>query len=548
MFIYVGCWPLLAMLGGELIPAIGNGDLSKVIEITFKALIIFFIQKIAQFLQDILFAQPALMISQDLRKDIFSKLQRIELNSIQKISAGDITYRLTEDADRVGEVIFKTIQDTTPCILQLLAVFLYMLYLDWQLSLATIILAPIVSILVSQFGTRVMNAAEKSQIQVSELASLLGEAINGISIVRAFSAEKWLQERFNHEVNKHRKAKYKTLKLLAMQHPVVGFIEASGILTVLAIGAYRIQNGALDSQGFSSYVTALLMLIDPISHLTINFNELKQGQASLRRLKKVEQEPYETPDNDTDISLEHPIGSIEFKDIFFSYENKNIVLNGINLSIKPGKVVALVGPSGAGKSTLISTLLRFNNLESGSILFDGININNIKRHSLRRQIALVPQKPIIFSGSIFTAINFGRSYTEDEIIKAAKIANAHDFIKLMPDGYKSKLEEKGSNISGGQLQRIAIARAVIGNPAVLLLDEATSALDAESEESIQGALKQAMKGRTVIVIAHRLATVQEADEIVFIDKGKIIEKGSHSELMRRKSRYRELCEKQFIKQ
>ncbi len=547
MLIYVGCWPFLAWLAGELVPAIGNGELNRVSSVIALSLIVFLIQKLAQFGQDILLAGPALSLSQELRRNLFRRLQRIELGSLEKLSSGDLTYRLTEDADRVGEVVYKTVQDTSPSILQLIAVFGYMVFLDWQLSIATILLAPLVALLVSQFGNKVMSAAERSQKQVSDLAGLLGEAIQGLPLVRAFAAENWLQDRFDLEIDQHRKARYRTLRLLALQHPVVGFIEAAGILAVLAIGTIRIQSGELNAQGFSSYVAALLMLIDPISHLTTNFNEFKQGQASLKRLQEIENQELEQQDLAGALSLNQLKGELQLNDLCFSYNKGKSILNGLNLEIKSGQIVALVGPSGAGKSTLFSLLLRFNKADKGSILLDNKDINSIKSKELRSKLALVPQQTIVFSGSIEEAIRFGRNSTKESIIEAAKLANAHDFIEQLNEGYSTKLEERGSNLSGGQLQRIAIARAVLGNPSLLLLDEATSALDAEAEEAVQIGLKQAMKGRTVLVIAHRLSTVQEADQIIVLDKGCISEKGTHDELMKKAGRYRELCEKQIIR-
>jgi len=547
MLIYVLCWPLLAWLAGKLIPAIGEGNISLVISLISQALIVFLVQKIAQFIQDTLLAKPALMISQDLRSNLFRKLQKVELESLEKLSSGDIAYRLTEDADRVGEVIYKTIQDTTPCILQLIAVFGYMLYLDLQLSLATLLLAPLISLLVGKFGEKVLLTAERSQKQVSNLAGLLGESIQSLTLIRAFGAEEWLQEKFNYEVDQHRKARYKSLRLLALQHPIVGFIEASGILIVLAFGALRIQSGAIDGQGFSSFFAALLMLIDPISHLTTNFNELQQGQASLRRLKEIENEPEEI-DIDNDKIIYRGNGNINFQNVCFSYRNNVQVIRDLDIKINSGEVVALVGPSGAGKSTIFSLLLKFIIQQEGNIKIDGVSLSDICSKSIRSKMALVPQKVNILSGTILDSIKFGRDYSFTEIIEASKIANAHEFIMQLPNKYETYIEERGNNLSGGQLQRISIARAVLGNPSILLLDEATSALDADSESAVQMGLKQAMKGRTVLIIAHRLSTTQEADKILLLDKGKIIETGTHDQLMSQKGKYSELCEKQFIRQ
>ncbi|WP_320664438.1 ABC transporter ATP-binding protein [Prochlorococcus sp. MIT 1223] len=546
MFVYVLCWPLLAWLAGKLIPAIGEGNLEQVIKVIFLALIVFLVQKLSQFSQDILFAKPALSISQNLRTSLFSKLQKIELVSLEKLSCGDITYRLTEDADRIGEVIYKTIQDTTPSFLQLVAVLVYMIFLDWKLSMATLLLAPIMTLLISKFGQKVMLTAERSQERVSELASLLGEAIQGLPLIRAFAVEDWMQERFDAQVKSHKNARFKTLKLLALQHPVIGFLEAAGILTILTLGAARIQQGGLNGEQFSSYFAALLMLIDPISHLTTNFNELQQGQASLRRLKEIHLEAEENINNKSKVSISSRIGNIDFNEVSFSYKLNKKVIDSLSLTIERGKKIAFVGPSGAGKSTLFSLLLGFIKPTSGSIKIDGIEMSTLNTKHLRRQIALVPQVSTVFSGSINQAISFGRVCSEEQIINSAKIANAHEFITNMKDGYQTVLQERGTNLSGGQLQRISIARALVGDPSILLLDEATSALDADSEEEVQLALKQAMKSRTVIIIAHRLSTVQEADLIVFIDKGRILEVGKHSDLIKLSGKYSELCNKQFI--
>ena len=546
MLVFVACWPLLAWLAGQLIPAIGAGDLPAVARTIGAALVVFMVQKAAQFGQDILLAGPALRVSQELRRSLFARLQTLDFGALEKLSAGDLTYRLTEDADRVGEVIYKTIQDTTPSALQLVVVLGYMVWLDWPLALATLLLAPLVALLVSSFGARVMGAAERSQKQVSDLASLLGEAIGGLPLVRAFAAEPWLQERFNTEIDLHRQARYRTLRLLALQHPVVGFIEAAGILTVLLVGAARIQAQGLDSQGFSSYVAALLMLIDPIGHLTTNFNELQQGRASLKRLRAIESEPVERPDSSRAQPLGAVRGELLLDQVSFGYDPASPVLHSVSLQVQPGQVVALVGPSGAGKSTLFSLLLRFNIAQSGQVLLDQQNLVELRARDLRQAIALVPQQSSVFSGTVAEAIAFGRPASPEQIREAARVANASGFIEALPEGYASRIEERGSNFSGGQLQRLAIARAVLGDPAVLLLDEATSALDAEAEEAVQMGLRQAMKGRTVVVIAHRLSTVQEADQILVLDGGRIVERGSHNQLMATAGRYRELCERQFI--
>tara|TARA_B100000161_G_scaffold157136_1_gene111979 strand:- start:454 stop:2100 length:1647 start_codon:yes stop_codon:yes gene_type:complete len=546
MLIYVACWPLLASLAGNLIPAIGSGDISKVSNIIFKSLLVFLIQKTAQFGQDVFIAKPSLEMSEVMRKNLFSKIQKIKMDSVDKISAGDITYRLTEDADRVSEVIYKTAQDTIPCTLQLLAVIIYMFYLDWSLSLSTFVLAPLIILSVNSFGRRVLSASEKSQETTSDLAGLIGESINGMSTVRAFAAENWIENRFFKRLSANKKAKYKTLKLLAFQHPIVGFIEAFGILAILGLGAARINLGLLTSEEFSSFFAAILMLIDPISHVSTNFNDFKQSEASMKRLKKINQEPIE--DNKENLTRIINIkGKINFKKVDFEYEKGKKVLKNINLEINKGEVTAFVGASGAGKTTMMALILKFITPKNGDIFIDDKNLNLLNTKDIRKNIALVQQQPFLFSGKIIDVIRMGRSFSKEEVIESAKKSNAHDFIQNLPYKYETEITERGSNFSGGQIQRIAIARAILGNPSILLLDEATSALDAESESEVQEGLNRAMKNRTVIVIAHRLATTQEADKIVVFDNGEICEIGNHIDLLNKKGIYKELCEKQLIK-
>ena len=546
MLIYVACWPLLAYLAGNLIPAIGSGDLSKVSSIIIKSLFVFLVQKTAQFGQDVFIAKPSLEISEVMRGNLFSRIQKIKMNSVENISAGDITYRLTEDADRVSEVIYKTAQDTIPCTLQLLAVIIYMFYLDWSLTVSTFVLAPLIILSVNSFGRRVLIASEKSQESTSNLAGLIGESINGMSTIRAFAAENWIEKRFYKRLSTNKKAKYKTLKLLAFQHPVVGFVEAFGILAILGLGAARINLGLLTSQEFSSFFAAILMLIDPISHVSTNFNDYKQAEASIKRLKNINQEPVED-DKENLRRISNFEGKISFKKVNFAYTKDNVVLKNINLEIKRGEVTAFVGASGAGKSTMLALILKFITPNNGDIFLDNKNLKILNTKDIRKNIALVQQQPFLFSGTIFDVIRMGRNFTKEEVIESARKANAHNFIQKLPDKYETEITERGSNFSGGQIQRIAIARAILGNPSILLLDEATSALDAESESEVQEGLNRAMKDRTVIVIAHRLATTQEANKIVVFDKGEIIEVGKHIDLINKPGIYKELCEKQLIK-
>ena len=287
------------------------------------------------------------------------------------------------------------------------------------------------------------------------------------------------------------------------------------------------------------------MLIDPISHLTTNFNDFKQAQASFKRLEKINQQPIESDyQNSEDIKIMY--GKIEFKDVTFSYLKDIKVLKGINLKISRGEIIAFVGASGSGKSTMLSLILKFIKPDKGDIYIDDKNISNLKAKSIRSKIAIVQQQPFLFSGTIKDAIKMGRLFNDEEIIESAKIANAHEFINKLPDKYDTLITERNFNFSGGQIQRIAIARAIVGNPIILLLDEATSALDADSEAEVQKGLNQAMKNRTVIIVAHRLSTTQDAKKIVVFNNGEIVDTGTHFELIGKDGIYKDLCEKQLI--
>jgi len=388
-----------------------------------------------------------------MRGNLFSRIQKIKMNSVENISAGDITYRLTEDADRVSEVIYKTAQDTIPCTLQLLAVIIYMFYLDWSLTVSTFVLAPLIILSVNSFGRRVLIASEKSQESTSDLAGLIGESINGMSTIRAFAAENWIEKRFFKRLSTNKKAKYKTLKLLAFQHPVVGFVEAFGILAILGIGAARINLGLLTSEEFSSFFAAILMLIDPISHVSTNFNDFKQAEASIKRLNNINREPIED-DKENLTNISNIEGNIRFKTVDFEYKKDNQVLKNINIEIKKGEVTAFVGASGAGKSTMMALILKFITPNKGNIFIDDKDLKSLNTKDIRKNISLVQQQPFLFSGRIIDVIRMGRNFTKEEVIESAKKANAHNFIQKLPDKYETTITERGSNFSGGQIQRM----------------------------------------------------------------------------------------------
>ncbi|MCL1469917.1 ABC transporter ATP-binding protein [Argonema antarcticum] len=538
-------WPIQAALAGRIAEFIGQGNIIALARLSGILAVVFLIQKIMQYGQDSIMAKAALSVALELRKKIYSHLLRLNLSYFETAQTGDLTYRLTEDIDRIGEVVNKIFHDFTPCVLQLIVVLGYMIYLNWELTLATFIVAPLMGILIGWFGEQMLKFSRRSQNQISNLSSLLTEVFSGIRLVQGFAAEEYQIQRFAEEAESNRQAKYATEKLKAIQNPVVGFLYAISVMLLFFLGGWQISIGNLTSAEFVSYIAGVGLLIDPIAHITSNYNDFKQGEASVDRifeLMAIQPKVLENPDAE---ELPQVTGKVEYRHISFSYDAKP-VLENMNLLVSPGELIALVGPSGAGKTTLANLLPRFYDPQIGQIFIDGVDIKNVTLRSLRRQIGIVPQETILFSGTIAQNIAFGQADFDLEAVEAAaKIANAHQFITQFSQGYQTWVGERGVNLSGGQRQRIAIARAVLLNPRILILDEATSALDSESEALVQEALERIMKNRTVLIIAHRLATVRRADRILVLEQGQILESGTHEELLQLGDRYARFYAKQF---
>ncbi|TAD88769.1 MAG: ABC transporter ATP-binding protein [Oscillatoriales cyanobacterium] len=554
-------WPIMAWLIGETASKfVGTGDFKGFTKLAAASAIIFLIRSIIQYGQDTLMAKAALTIALEIRKKTYTHLQKLNIGYFETAQTGDLSYRLTEDIDRIGEVINKFFHQFIPSILQLIVIVGYMIYLNWQLTLGALIIIPLMALLISWFGEKLLIYSRESQDRISDLSSLLTEVFSGIRLIKAFVAEDYEIARFAEEAEKNRRAKYLSERIKALQFIVVGFPEAVSIILLFLLGGWQIEQGNLTGSQFISYIAGAALLIDPIATTTANYGDFKQGEASSDRIFELLAIVPTVVEKPGAIELPHVTGKVEYRNINFAYPPQSPldkgekepgqagvpILQNMSLLALPGEMIALVGASGAGKTTLVNLLPRFYDPQAGQILIDGIDIQDVTLNTLRRQIGIVPQETILFSGTIAQNIAFGRSYYElKDVEKAAEIANAHQFISEFPDGYQTWVGERGVNLSGGQKQRIAIARAVLLNPRILILDEATSALDSESEALVQEALERLMQDRTVFIIAHRLATVRKADRILVLEKGRVVESGTHEELLEKGDRYAGYYAQQF---
>ncbi|MFL0604736.1 ABC transporter ATP-binding protein [Cylindrospermopsis raciborskii] len=543
---YVFATLTLIHLAGKLALPFGEGNVVAIAQLTGVCALVFLVRGFFQSVQDLYMSKAALRVAFHLRQNVYTHLQKLNLSYFETAKAGDLSYRLTEDVDRVGEVVNKLFHDFIPCVLQLIAIPIYMIYLNWQLTLATVIVAPIMGVLIGWFGERLRKYALKSQNRISDLSAILTEVFSGIRLIQAFAAEKYEIARFTHEAQRTLKAKYSAEKLKAIQIPIVGFLEALSALSLIMVGVWQISQKNLTVGEFFSYLAAAALLIDPIGHTTHNYNEFKQGEASLERVFELLAIKPTVLENPIAMTLPSINGKIEYRGVSFAYKPGELVLNHVSLFISPGEAIALVGASGAGKTTFVNLLPRFYDPKPGNIFIDDVNIRDVTLNSLRKQIGIVPQETIMFSGTIAQNIAFGQDNFDQKAVEAAaRVANAHDFIIQLPAGYQTWVGERGVNLSGGQRQRIAIARAVLLDPKILILDEATSALDSESEALVQQALERLMQNRTVLIIAHRLSTVRKCDRILVLEKGQIVESGNHEQLLSLEGKYAHFYAQQF---
>ena len=472
------------------------------------------------------------------RKHIFGHLQTLTVSFFARRRTGELLSRLMSDVTVIQSVVTETPIDGVKQLVTFVGGITFLLLMNWRLCLLILILLPLLVLVAKIFGRRLKSLSTSIQDQTAALSTLVEEVISGIRIVKSFVQTQREQDRFADQVDQTLHLTLRRAAIMAVFIPVISLLTFSSATAVLWYGGRQVIDGVVTPGDLFAFVLFAGILIGPFSSAARVFAQVKEAQGATQRVFEIldaQPDIDDQPDAQTLMTVD---GHVRMEGVNFSYDARHPVLSNLSFEAKPGELVALVGPTGAGKTTVINLLHRFYDPTEGRITIDGTDLRHVTVESWYRQIALVPQETILFGGTILDNIRYGNmAANEAAVSEASKAAHAHDFITGLPDGYQTLVGEKGVNLSGGQRQRIAIARAILKNPRILLLDEATSSLDTESERLVQEALQHLMEGRTTFVVAHRLSTIQRADRILVLDKGKLVEEGTHAELLERKGLY-----------
>ena len=482
----------------------------------------------------------------DIRAAVFKKLQRLSVSFYDKNKTGTIMSYVTNDVNALqSAMVENTIEMITEGFI-LIGSVVAMIYLDWRLTLFTVCTFPVVLWFMEFFGKKIRKTGGRIQECTADITSVLQESVASARVIKSFVREDYEVDRFDVENKANFRANMKNAQLMATLTPVVELVAAIGVTMIIWYGGNNVINGTITAGSLVAFLTYAVNISNPIKRLTRVIGNIQKALTAAQRVFMIIDMPEEIAESRDAKQLPEVSGKVEFQNVSFAYNDKGNVITDLSFSVKPGEVIAIVGPSGAGKSTIANLLPRFYDVNKGDIKIDGHSVREVTLDSLREQVGIVPQETMLFNGSVYNNILYGRlDATKEEIEAAAKAANAHDFIMQLTDGYETKLGDRGVNLSGGQRQRIAIARALLKNPRILILDEATSALDTESERVVQEALDRLMVGRTSFVIAHRLSTVKNADKILVLEKGNLVESGTHDELLALDGLYAHLYKIQY---
>ena len=488
-------------------------------------------------------------VVKDIRMEIYNKIISLPIGFFSQERKGDIIARMSGDVQEIENSITGTLDMLIKNPILIICYFGTLIALSWKLTLFVILFAPLMLLLMSAIGRKLKAQSLEAQTLWSDTMSQVEETLGGLRIIKAFIAEKKMSGRFDSVTDNMRIKNNRVAVRQASAHPVSEFLGTVMIAIVLWYGGWLIlgDRATIDAPTFIYYMTILYSVIQPIKDLSRAAYSIPKGLASMERIDVILNAENDIKEKEQPLSLGSFNGSIRFEGVRFSYEDGREILKGIDLEIPKGKTVAIVGASGAGKSTLVDLIPRFYDPDEGRITIDGTDIKDVSLKDLRSLMGNVNQDPILFNDTIFNNIAFGvENATREQVEAAAKIANAHDFIMEKEEGYQTNIGDRGVKLSGGQRQRISIARAILKNPPILILDEATASLDTESERIVQDALDKLMSSRTTIAIAHRLSTVKNADEIIVMDEGRIVERGTHDELIAKQRYYKKLYDMQAL--
>lgn len=469
----------------------------------------------------------------DLRNEAFENLQYLSLSFHEKNRTGDSISRLINDINVIRDTVVMAFTGLMGHLLMISGILVMMFYINWRLALISILIFPGMAYAMNKFGAKMRTISRQVQMKAADITAILQESLLAIRVVKAFTREEYEIERFAQENQRNFDVTMKAAQIEATLPPIVEFLAAAALLVIVWYGGHQVITGALSLSEFLAFMIYLGMASNPINGISVVGTALSRSAPSLERIFEIIDADDREEDSPGAYTLPPIQGRVEFRDVSFSYNGSDKkALEGLSLIAEPGEVIALVGPSGAGKTTMANLILRFYDPTSGGVYVDGHDLKEVSLKSFRKQVAIVPQETILFSGTIADNIAYGKDHaTYDEIVQAAKSANAHDFIEALPEGYYTCIGEGGIGLSGGQKQRISIARALLRAPRILILDEATSALDVESEYLVKEALDRLMTERTTFIIAHRLSTIQNATRIAVLDRGELVELGTHDELI-----------------
>ncbi len=523
---------------------VGPQDIKNVLPMI--VVVVIFGKGVFTFLSSFFMKAVGNKIVKTMRDDLYSHILYQSMGYFDRASTGDLMSRLTNDVDKIQQAVSSAMSDMIEEVFILAALLVQMFVRDWKLAMMAFVVTPLAVIPLAAFSRQLKKKGLQSQVKMGQIYDLLHETISGNKIVKAFTMERFELKKFLKATGSYFRINLKLAWISSLSSPFMEFIGGVVGAFILFIGTQRIASGLISAGDFGAFTMAIFMMFTPIKRLSRANNVIQQAAPCYGRIQEVLQSPLQIQDRPGAYPLPPVKGHVRFEKIQFSYNESRPVLHDVDFDVQPNEMVAVVGLSGAGKTTIVNLLSRFYEPTSGAITIDGIDIRDVTLESLRSQIGLVTQDIILFNDSVRNNIAYGLdSMSEEKIVAAARAAECHQFIMELPEGYETLIGERGGLLSRGQRQRLAIARALLKNPPILILDEATSALDSESERLIQVALSHIMKDRTTIVIAHRLSTIRNADMILVIDKGEIVESGAHEILLKKEGIYKKLHDLQF---